>query len=470
MLETLITVLTIILVVFFLGLCVFVHELGHLLVALWRGLHVEKFSVGFGRRLWGFKRKGVEYVVSLLPFGGYVALPQLDPTEEPTDKYGSPLPVARPVDRILTAFSGPLANIIFGFLLAMLVWWLGVYRPVPKDEYLVHQVAAESPEFAAGLRGGDVIIGLNGKSVPPNADKLMEAIALTPGRVSLNVRRDDEELVVDYQPAPNPEFEGLGFPFFQVRTPVVIEAVMDGYPAAAAGLAAGDLLVAVNGERVINRVDFVTRIWASEGAPVSLTYARDGEEVTIASITPRAEDIEGETVHVIGVRVGEPEQLVHMNPWAQFTNVVGTTRKTVSLLFRRDSLVKPRHMSGPVGIVQMNYMMIRYKGLRQGLFFVVFVSFSLALLNLLPIPVLDGGHILFALVEMGIRRRVPCRLAYAMQMAFAVLLIGFMLYVTFFDFRRVGRNLFPRKEAVTEETGIQPDVNDNVEEPENARD
>lgn len=446
--DTLVTVGLVLLVFFFLGLCIFVHELGHLLVALWRGLHVERFSIGFGRRLWGVNIRGVEYVVSMLPFGGYVALPQLDPTETPQDRDGNPLPRAKPLDRILTAFSGPLANVGFGFLLASVLWLVGVERPAPVDRYVVHTVAEESPEYQAGLRPGDAIVAVNGQDVARFREgwqKVAEIIALSAGEVTLTLDGETGREDISYQPARNPEFEGIGYPFFDVRMPVVVEGVRPDYPAAAAGLQAGDLLLAVNGKEVANWFDFTESVRSAEGETISLTYQRAGQVHTLPSLPTQLEQINDKMVRIIGVMVGEPKIMAHISPWAQFVNVLSTTKKTVVSLFNHNSYVKPRHMSGPVGIVQMNYMMLRYKGLRQGLSFVVFVSFSLALVNLLPVPVLDGGHILFALIEGVVRRPVPTRLAYALQAVFAVLLIGFMLYVTFFDVRRVGRSFFPAK-------------------------
>ena len=162
MLTTILAMLlTVLVVCLLLGVCIFVHEFGHLLAALACGLHVERFSLGFGRRLWGWHVRGVEYVISLLPFGGYVALPQLEPTDKPVDRNGTPLPVAKPWQRMLTALAGPLANIAFGFALALIVCWVSTYRPAPMDRYVVHSVEDGCPEQAAGLRPDDAIVKVN---------------------------------------------------------------------------------------------------------------------------------------------------------------------------------------------------------------------------------------------------------------------------------------------------------------------
>jgi regulator of sigma E protease len=456
--EWLTTAGTLLLVLFFLGLLIFVHELGHLLVGLWRGLHVERFSIGMGKKIWGFRYRGVEYVISMLPFGGYVALPQLDPTDEPRDREGRLLPRAKPLDRILTAASGPLANILFGFVLATLVWWIGVYRPAPVTEYTVYAVQIDSPEYEAGLRPGDRIVAVNDSAVADGWGKIAENIALTRGSVRLTVYRNDTWQVIEYRPSPNPQFDGVGFPRFEVQLPVFAESLEPGYPAERAGVRPGDRIVALNNEPVIDSADFTERIWNSGGQPVSLTLVRDGKEDKIPDVVPRATTVDGKTVHLLGIRLGSGLVLTHLSPWWQFTNVLKTTRNTLAALVSRDSLVKPRHMGGPVGIVQMNYLMIRYQGLRQGLFFVVFVCFSLALINLLPVPVLDGGHIFFALFEGVIRRPVPTRLAYAIQYVFVILIISFMLYITFYDVKRMGRFLFPGEEQASPEqvTETQP--------------
>ena len=425
-------------VVFFFGLCIFVHELGHLLAALWRGLVVEKFSIGFGKKLWGFRRNGVEYQISMIPFGGYVALPQLDPSEHPTASDGKPLPHAKPLDRIITAIAGPVFNILFGFLLGFVVWWAGVYKPAPAAWCDVYSVPATSPEYAAGLRPDDRIIKVNGAGFANGWSDVAERIVLSSGQVTLTFRRGVEVKEIIYQPKPNPETEGLGYPFFKVRAPTVLRMILPGSAAAAAGLKAGDLILKVNGTAVEDSFAFIEHIRASAGKPMALLIERQGQRQELSAVRAHADTVDGKTVYRIGAEIDAPVILAHPTPVEQLCEVWQKTADTLKPLFTRGSLVKARHMSGPIGIAQVIAVKVS-RGIRDGLAFIVFVSFSLALFNLLPIPVLDGGHIFLAVVEWVIRRPVPVKVAYVLQNIFAVLLIGFMLYVTVFDIKRSGK-------------------------------
>jgi regulator of sigma E protease len=209
-------------------------------------------------------------------------------------------------------------------------------------------------------------------------------------------------------------------------------------PAAEAGLRAGDIILKVNGAPVENAAGFIDVIRASNGAPLQLLVERNGAQLTLPGMAPRAEAGKGGSVLRIGAVIDAPLVLVHITPWAQFVNVVSRTSDTLRSLFTKGSLVKARHMSGPLGIAQVIGLKVYYGGFRDGLGFIVFISFSLAFFNLLPVPVLDGGHILWALIEMVAGRPVPVRVARVTQFAFASLLIAFMLYVTFFDVKRVG--------------------------------
>ena len=518
-------------VVVFFGLCIFVHELGHLLVALWRKLYVERFSVGFGRKLWGTTVNGVEYIVSALPFGGYVALPQLDPSDEPKTSDGTPLPSGPPVSRALTAVAGPLANVLFGFFLGLFIWCFGTWVPAPQttceilsvppilalhqdglkesDEILsvdgqkvkgywwditqklpplpegketmtivvkrkgekepveIQYKPTPNPEYEAGLRGGDVIVAVQGEGFKQGFADIKERTILATDPVRLTVKRGGETLDIRYVPAANPFLEGLGHPFYDVKQLVAVEGVISGSPAEAAGLKRDDIFLAVNGKDVTNADFFVEQVNESKGEPLQITVRRDGQVLPPLEIRAEETEREGKTEYLIGARLTVPKTLDYPNPWEQFVDVFTRTKRTLGSLFapvvRKESHVKPRHMSGPIGILQMIFYKVLVDGYRGGLSFIILVSFSLAFFNLLPFPVLDGGHIVYSAFEIVLRRKVPTRLVYWLQTVFAVLLISFMAYVSFYDVRRTPRFLriffgseSERIEERTDEKGEAP--------------
>lgn len=174
MLEFFSSILKVIFIVFFFGFCVGIHEFGHMIVALWQGLHVEKFSIGMGPKLWGFKYKGVDYQIGWLPFGGFVSLPQLDPTDAPMTSDERPLPHASPKARMLTAFAGPLFNILFGFVLATIMWGVGLWEPATADSVVVSEVPAYLPEYVEPLQQGDRIVAVNDAPVPEYLGETVE--------------------------------------------------------------------------------------------------------------------------------------------------------------------------------------------------------------------------------------------------------------------------------------------------------
>mgnify|MGYP000594898115 CR=1 FL=1 len=440
-LEVLQNIGIILFVAVFFGFCIFIHEFGHMLTALWRGLHVERFSVGFGKKIWGFTRNNVEYVVSILPFGGYVALPQLEPTDAPESSTGQKLPLAKPFDKILTALSGPFFNVLFAIFLSLFLWYFGVYRPAPRENMEVVKFQdKDCPEYKAGLRLGDRITHVNGKPAQDRWQDMAERIALSTGQVTLTVKRDgrDEPIRIAYEPEPNPRADGVPYPYFRVRRTAEVHKVIPGDPAEEGGLKRGDIILAVNGETTRNPGHFIKQIRESEGEPLDIRVKRDGEEVFVENVSPEVETTEKGEKYRIGAMVKAPQVLKRLTPWQQFLDVYHRTAGTLNALFSSESPVKPRHMSGPVGILQMIWIKVTYGGLRAGLSFIILVSYSLAFFNLLPIPVLDGGHILFAGFELITRRSVPARFVHVLQNAFAILLITFMLYITFFDIRRAG--------------------------------
>jgi regulator of sigma E protease len=611
-------------IAFFFGFCVFIHEFGHLLAALWRGLHVEKFSIGFGKRLWGFKRGGVEYVVSMLPFGGYVMLPQLDPTDEPKTAAGEPLPPGKPSARAAAAFAGPLFNVLFGFALATVMWAVGVWEPTPANSCVVLSVPQVLPLYQDGLRFEDTIIALNGEPVEASWEELCETLSVDappqiltvqrkdgPQELTLQLRPNPEwlaglragdrivavngkpfsrgvdevtkeyvysktpevTLTVDsgdgvlrdlrYLPAPNPRVEELGLPFFTARNPVSLGAVLADSPAARAGLQADDQLLTINGKSITSArmfleeaqalagqtvpllvdrkhkeleiaalelpaqqgeaaismeqlgvvfsvlVDGVIRnlpahaagirqgdrikqangreitdsamftelVRETRGEPLTLIVERNGNELEISGLRAVPREIGGKVIYFVGLTLSDkvPRVIGHPSPWAQFTEVVSTTGRTLGLLFSpltsrlsgkelpaNRAQVKVEHMSGPLGIVMMLWYKLKLEGLRGGLSFIILISFSLALINLLPLPILDGGHIVFAAIEGVSRRRLPAKFLGIIQNVFAVLLIGLMLYITFFDSNR----LYQRAKLMFQDKSEQKAVSTPINAPE----
>ena len=208
-------------VFFALGFCIFSHELGHFLAGRMMGLHVDAFALGF-RPFWRRKYKGVEYRLGWLPFGGYVELPQIDASDDvPKSADGRELPRATPLARIVTAAAGPLFNILSGLLIGCIVWAVGIPQATPKmREIPVAELPADSPEYRAGLRTGDVIVKLNGETFDCTWQQFAEKILFTIGPVTLDVRRDGRTEKIVYQPEENPNAPGdagaerIAYPFF----------------------------------------------------------------------------------------------------------------------------------------------------------------------------------------------------------------------------------------------------------------
>ncbi|MBN2450449.1 MAG: site-2 protease family protein [Lentisphaeria bacterium] len=508
-------------VLVFFGLCIFVHELGHLLVGLWRGLHAERFSVGFGKKIWGRTYRGVEYVISILPFGGYVALPQLEPADVPTDSAGNPLPKASPGNRALTAAAGPVANLLFGFLLAAVAWAYGVYEPAPASSCTVWEVPEVLPLYRDGLKPSDTVVAVDGKPVRGTWIEVAAGLTREDREVRLTVRRKGETLDLTYHPEPNPEYvaglrpldrivavngqtfskgweemserivlntdeltltlegedgqrrqiayapaknplaEGLGYPFFSVVHPTEVAHVQPGSPAQDAGFRKGDRLLAVNGTRIPDQGVFVDEVERSAGGPMQVTVLRDGREMVV-EVRAQAAQEKGRTIYRVGLALQGPKVIGHPDPWTQFTDIFLRTKRILGSIFApvrgRKSLVRVGHMSGPVGILGMIWYRLDTEGLRGGLSIIILVTFSLAFFNLLPIPVLDGGHILYSLVEVVIRRHLPTRLVHGLQYTFAYLLIALMLYITFRDVLRVPRfwRAFRGGEDTEEAAGPNP--------------
>ncbi|MGB6606062.1 MAG: RIP metalloprotease RseP [Steroidobacteraceae bacterium] len=402
------------------GLLVTVHEFGHFWVARRLGFKVLRFSVGFGRPLWKYvAREGHEYWISPLPLGGYVKL--LDEREGPVEPHDLPRSFTRrpPWQRILVLLAGPGFNIAFAVLVTWGMLWLnGVteVRPVIGD------VTAGSVAAAAGVRSGDEIRAINGSAVTGERQVVFDLLdAMSGGGVAdLTLRSSTGALhvarlsVTDSQQRrrltePTELFSGLGFEFWTPPMPPVLGQVLPGGPAAHAGLRDGDEVVAVDGQPVKDFRDMVALISAHPGGRAGIDYRRGGV-LLHAEVQIAAEDVAGKRIGRISVKgpPGKglpPEMLLHSQlSVGAALGRAGSEAWNLSVLQGRlfwrmvIGRVSLKNLSGPLSIAEFAGESAS-AGVASFLSFLVLISLSLGFLNLLPIPILDGGQIVFQLAE-----------------------------------------------------------------------
>jgi regulator of sigma E protease len=443
------------LVLFFFGLTIFIHELGHFLVAKRCGMKIERFSVGFGPKIWGYTKDGIDYRVSWFPFGGYVALPQMSPMETiegETESKPEDLPPVSPASKFKVALAGPFMNIVLAVVLATVLWYVGM----PTNLAVVGWVDSGSPEELAGVRPGDRIVQVNDQKVKTWSD-FMEVVAFSrEPTVRVVVQRDGKEEEFLLETKLNEQFGVKMLEHLWPRGHPFVQRVLGDSPAEHAGLRMGDQFVSI--ERIpIYSSDQLRELIGKRADQSTEIKVRRGSETLSLTVTPELSP--EEKVGRIGVQLGDHMEVVRPGPTPvdQFKEIlVSMGRLVKGLAHSKETGVTAKSMSGPVGILAIWWYAIVSGGLREGLHIAVLLNINLAVINLLPIPVLDGGHILFAALEAVRRKPLSARLVYAASMTFAILLITFMLYVTFFDIQRLtfGRSRMSPKPGTEENATV----------------
>lgn len=440
-------------VVLLFNLLIGVHELGHFLAARWRGLKVDRFAIWFGKPVWKKNIGGVEYALGWIPAGGYVALPQMATMEaiegKPEEAAASaPLPNVSPLDKIIVAFAGPLFSFGLAVVFAFVVW--GVGKPVngSDDSTTIGWVDPTGPAWNAGLRPGDTILEIDGQPVkhfsPPSQDSVTWRIITSTGtNIAIKYLRDGQETTT-YAAVYHPktrwyERKALRKIMVSPEMKSVVFGVASNSPAALAGLTNGDEVVALNGRKIFSPMSLLALedSWSNTPPkPVTLTIKRGNTEFdrTLLAAKPAQPTNSPPLLGIMGWQGDTNTALAHPNPLDQIKESVGQITGTIGALFAPKSDIGVQQLGGAVMIIRVYSNLFESEdGWRRVLWFSVILNVNLALLNLLPLPVLDGGHITLSLIEWVRRRPASPWFLNFIQSGFAILLIGFMIYIAFFD-------------------------------------
>ncbi|MBV1877590.1 MAG: RIP metalloprotease RseP [Pseudomonadales bacterium] len=481
MIEVLQTVVALIVT---LSILVTIHEYGHYCVARFFNVQVLRFSVGFGRPLFTFRGKppedkkysnenlaannsedpiqtrsneplsGPEFVIAAIPLGGYVKM--LDEREGyvPDDRLHLAFNRKPVLQRMAIAAAGPAAN----FLLAIVAYWVlfvvGVAGVVP----MLGEPVVETPAAIAGIQQGQEILYIDDEATPGWADvnmQLFKRIGDT-GEVKLTVRPagniDSErtylipinEWLADEE-APNPAYS-LGLKLDYPTVPALIGGVVVGGAAEAAGIRAGDHIVRANGMEIATWEEFVVIVQANPAQPIDLQVERAGGLINLA-VTPRSIEQSGKRIGFVGAQrteVALPEEMQRMVRYPFYSAWIPALDKTWSVtVFMLESIQKmilgdisPKNLSGPITIAKIAKATAQ-SGLESFVGFITLLSISLAVLNLMPIPILDGGHLLYYTVELVLRRPVPDKVQqWGLQMGMFII-VSVMLLAFYNDLMRL---------------------------------
>lgn len=419
-----------------LGILVFVHELGHFLVAKALGVGVDRFSIGFPPKMLGFRYKETEYCLSWIPLGGYVKLRGEDPGEvvDPGDPglYSS----RPPRQRAGIVAAGPIMNLTLSFILMPLVFMIGMNIPAFFESPVqVAWVVPDSVADKAGVKKGDVLTRLGDREIA-HWEELFEAAALATGEeIPLEVERGSETITVPVQVEDLKNGSGLGIlPSLEP----VIGSLAPGYPAVKAGLEAGDRILSVGGLPVSHWNEMAQIIHGSPGKSVTIEIDRDGQRLSL-NVVPRLDEKSGQGL--VGISP-ENETISRRFPFMEAVSrgfernveLLGLTFKFIWDLLTFNTSLKL--LGGPIMIFQVTGEVAK-AGISEFIAFMAFLSLQLGILNLLPIPVLDGGHLLFLGIE-GIKGRPmePRAREMAQRIGFFLLML-LILVVSYNDILRI---------------------------------
>ena len=418
-----------------LGVMILVHELGHFLAAKWFGVRVDVFSIGFGKRLVGFRRGGTDYRISALPLGGYVKMAGENPLESRTGAPDEFMSHPR-WQRFVVAIAGPAMNIILAVAVLTGVFMVHYEHPVFLDQpAVIGWVVENSPAAKAGVEQGDRIVRIDGEQDPTWEDVMLKVMISPKQPVDVAIQRGTQISEKQIQPQADgaEQYASVGWVPDQ---PITVTELEPDMPAAKAGLKLGDDIIAINGLPMRSLFNVIQYLQHNGSKPVDVTAVRNGQQVHL-TMTP-VQTVEGSQK---SFRLGFRSEPVNVDklPFAQALNRSLEENKKYSLLIvdlvrkMLEHKVSIKQMEGPIGIGRATGEAARQPGWTPLLSLVAMISLNLGVFNLLPIPILDGGIIMLLIIESIMRRDISIRIKERIYQTAFVFLILFFAVVIYND-------------------------------------
>ena len=417
------------------GVMILIHELGHFWAARFFDVKVEAFSIGFGPRLFGFRRGETDYRFSAILFGGYVKMAGEQLTDESANDPRSFQAKPR-WQRLIIAFAGPFMNVVLAVGLLTGLYMVKYQKVADVDmQPVIGHVVPDSPAAKAGIQDGDRIVKLDGKSNPSWEDVDLKTVSSAYEPIYLTMERNGKRFDTVLTPTLS-ERTGVGYAGWDERGQIEIATVEPGYPAEKAGLKKGDIIVNANGQPIHSSAKFQEITKNSGGNPVHIEFQRAGQSHEI-TVRPVFSKLDGPAKWIIGVgtqqkldlittRLSFPDALREsLSQNGKGAMLIGEFLKGV--VERRMS---PKTITGPIGIAQLSGE-AAHEGPSAFFMLMSMVSLNLAILNLLPIPILDGGVIAMLLVEMVMQRDLSLSVreaVFKLGFVFIMMIVAFAIY------------------------------------------
>ena len=436
-----------------LGVLVAFHELGHFLAARWVGVKVLKFSLGFGPKIFGRQMGETEYLLSAIPLGGYVKLFGEDEAEATTQEDRARSFAHKSLwGKVLIVAAGPGFNFILAYFI--FAGWLATGAPLPIPTFQdltpdIEAMAPGSPADTAGIHIGDRISRIDGHDISTRAE-VFDAVAKSKGQpLSIEIKRGEQIKILTVTPTAAPGSQAVGQePGYYLgieESPPLVTSVAQSSPAAKAGIEAGDHVVKIGDQTIHTWSQMTGIVKESPNRPLQIEVLREGHRTSL-TVTPSAEKtmVNGQSLEVGKIGIAGPGGRSIMRSsspllslYDGFKATWGLTELTIVGLYKMIvGDISSKNIGGPLTIANISGEAAA-QGASNVIYLIAILSINLGVLNLLPIPILDGGHLLFFLIEGILRKPLGERQREIAQQAGLVLLVGVMIFAFWNDLERI---------------------------------